>query len=57
MNLVIGNQYKWIHEPQILTYIGEKNGWHIFTFKDRPWCECLDSDLPYMEEVKGASHE
>lgn len=57
MKLVIGNQYKWIHEPQILTYIGVKNGWHVFTFRDRPWCECLDSDLPYMEEVKGASHE
>lgn len=52
MNLVIGNKYKWKHEPQILTYVGKKNGWYLFTFKDRPWCECLDSDLDFMEEVQ-----
>ncbi|MCA4304907.1 hypothetical protein LDX65_16710 [Acinetobacter baumannii] len=57
MNLVVGNQYKWSHEPQILTYIGIKDGWHQFTLKGRVWCECLDSDLDFMEEVKGASHE
>lgn len=57
MKLIIGNQYKWIHESQILTYIGIKDGWHQFTLKGRIWCECLDSDLPYMEEVEGASHE
>lgn len=52
MNLVIGNKYKWKHEPQILIYIGKKNGWHQFTLKDKVWCECLDSDLYYMEPVQ-----
>lgn len=52
MNLVIGNNYMWKHEPQILTYAGEKNGWYLFTFRDRPWCECLDSDLDFMEKVQ-----
>lgn len=50
-DLITGDRYKWAHEPQILVYIGEKNGWHQFTLKDRVWCECLDSDLPYMEKV------
>jgi hypothetical protein len=50
MNLVIGNKYKWKHELRVLVYIGKKNGWHQFTFKDRVWCECLDSDLDFMEQ-------
>lgn len=52
MNLIIGNKYKWKHEPQILTYIGKKNGWHQFTLKDKVWCECLDSDLDFMEQIQ-----
>lgn len=42
MNLVIGNKYKWKHEPQILVYVGKKNGWHQFTLNGSVWCECLD---------------
>lgn len=49
MNLVIGNKYKWKHEPQILQYIGRKNGWHQFTLNGAVWCEVLDSDLLLME--------
>ena len=50
MNLVIGNKYKWKHEPQILIYVGKKNGWHQFTLNGSVWCECLDSDLQLMEQ-------
>ena len=49
MKLVIGNKYKWKHEPQILQYIGRKNGWHQFTLNGAVWCEVLDSDLLLME--------
>ena len=42
MKLTIGNKYKWKYEPQILVYIGMKNG----------WCECDDRDLDFMEEVE-----
>lgn len=52
MKLIIGNKYKWSHEQQVLVYIGIKDGWHQFTLKGRVWCECLDSDLSYMEEVQ-----
>lgn len=51
LNLVIGSKYKWKHEPQILYYIGKKNGWHQFTLNGSVWCEVLDSDLFLMEEV------
>lgn len=50
MKLEIGKKYKWKHEPQILTYIGKKNGWHQFTLNGSVWCECLDSDLGLMEQ-------
>ena len=52
MILIIGNRYKWKHEPQELIYVGKKLGWHQFTLLDRLWCEALDSDLHLMEEVK-----
>ena len=52
MNLITGNKYKWKYEPQILVYIGTKNGWHQFTLNDCLWCEVLDSDLKLMEEVQ-----
>lgn len=52
LKLEIGKKYKWRHEPQVLVYIGIKNGWHQFTLKDCVWCECLDSDLPYMESFE-----
>ena len=52
MKLETGKKYKWKHEPQILYYIGKKNGWHQFTLDGKVWCECLDSDLKLMEIVK-----
>lgn len=52
MKLTIGNKYKWKHEPQILVYIGMKNGWHQFALNGGVWCECLDSDLQFMEIVE-----
>lgn len=52
MKLTIGNKYKWKYEPQILVYIGMKNGWHQFTLNGGVWCECDDRDLDFMEEVE-----
>ena len=52
MELIIGNECKWKHEPQVLVYIGKKNGWHQFTLNGSLWCELLDSDLKLMEIVK-----
>ena len=51
MKLVIGGKYKWKHEPQILHYVGKKNGWHQFTLNGAVWCEVLDTDLHLMEVV------
>ena len=53
MDLVIGEKYKWKHEPQELYYVGEKNGWHQFKLCGTGilWCECLDSDLFLMERI------
>lgn len=51
MKLIVGNKYKWKHEPQILCYIGRENGWHQFTLGGSVWCEVLDSDLHLMEAV------
>ena len=50
MELIAGNEYKWKHEPQVLVYIGKKNGWHQFTLNGSLWCECSDSDLNLMEQ-------
>lgn len=50
IRLEVGKKYKWKHEPQILYYIGKKNGWHQFTLNGSVWCECLDSDLFLMEQ-------
>ena len=55
MNLIIGDKYKWKHEPQILTYIGKKRGWHQFTLNGAVWCEALDSDLHLMEEAESCT--
>ena len=52
VKLIIGNKYKWKHEPQILYYIGKKNGWYQFTLNGFVWCECLDTDLSLMEIVE-----
>ena len=52
MKLEIGKKYKWKHEPQVLIYVGNKNGWYQFALDGRVWCECLDSDLKLMEIVK-----
>lgn len=52
MKLVIGNKYKWKHDTQVLTYIGEKGGWNQFTLSSNVYCEVLDSDLHMMEEVQ-----
>lgn len=51
MNLITGNKYKWKYEPQVLVYIGIKNGWYQFTLNNSLWCEVLESDLKLMEEV------
>lgn len=51
ISLVVGNTYKWKHEPQLLTYIGKKNGWYQFTLNGSVWCEVLDSELNLMEKV------
>ena len=52
MELIIGNNYKWKHEHQVLHYIGKKNGWYQFALNGSMWCECLDSDLKLMEIVE-----
>ena len=52
MDIKIGSKYKWKHEPQILLYIGKKNGWHQFTLNGSVWCEVQQSDLRFMEEVE-----
>lgn len=52
MKLEIGKKYKWKHEPQVLIYAGNKNGWHQFTLDEKVWCECLDSDLHLMEQCQ-----
>ena len=51
ISLVVGSTYKWKYEPQILIYVGKKNGWHQFTVNGSVWCEVLDSDLFLMEKV------
>lgn len=52
MKLEIGKKYKWKHRSEVLSYIGEKGGWHQFTLNSKIWCEVLDSDLWMMEIVE-----
>ena len=58
MEMIIGNTYRWSHQKDVLIYLGKNwsggGFWHQFEKSDRPgevWCELLDSDLQYMEEV------
>lgn len=52
MDMVIGQNYNWKHQPERLVYIGKEGAWHQFALTDSPnmvWCEVLDTDLKFIE--------
>ena len=54
-DLVIGERYKWKHQPERLVYVGKSGlAWYQFALVRDPskvWCEVLACDLCCMEKT------
>lgn len=54
--LIVGNQYKWKGQTEILEYSGKDGCWNQFSKVSdgtgEVWCEVVDHDLHMLESVQ-----
>ena len=55
MYVVIGGNYNWKNQSELLVCVGKKGSWHQFENVDEHnimWCEVLTEDLHMLEATK-----
>lgn len=53
-DLVRGEHYNWVHQPERLVYLGKSRSWYQFALIEKPhevWCEVLEEDIQSFEKT------